>query len=393
MGDLAPPMFVEGVASEDELPDAWDTKAETVTLADVGGLADVKERLEVAFLAPMRNPELRKMYGKNMRGGLLLYGPPGCGKGFIARALAGELGESFIEVSINEVLDMYIGSSERNLHSVFVTARKKAPTVLLSWTRWRKRSHLSQNVMRTTVNQLLTSRRRRFERRPRLGDQRSVGRRLRPPAAGRFDRTGARLPLGQTSLRARRSSGRICSSGRSPASTFTSSPRSRMASPGPTSPMSRDGNGEGNDRRRQNGRSPYDRDARSRGCFARGSSLDRRLVRPRPKRRHVCEHGRNVRRPAHVHEEARIGSTAGADAIAERAGALVQPWPVAGCRRSGHAGARRRARPRGAPTFRPRADRGEPESRPGHRGAASYRRAGQPSRVPAGLDRRARARL
>jgi SpoVK/Ycf46/Vps4 family AAA+-type ATPase len=158
MGDLAPPMFVEGAASGDELADAWETDPGTVTLADVGGLTDVKERLELAFLAPMRNPELRKMYGKNMRGGLLLYGPPGCGKGFIARALAGELGASFVEVSINDVLDMYIGSSERNLHSVFVTARKKAPTVLFFDeldALGRKRSHLSRDAMRTTVNQLL----------------------------------------------------------------------------------------------------------------------------------------------------------------------------------------------------------------------------------------------
>src|SRR3954470_7209648 len=62
-----------------------------VTLADVGGLDEVKRRLETAFLAPMRNPELREMYKTSLRGGLLLWGPPGCGKTFVARAVAGEL--------------------------------------------------------------------------------------------------------------------------------------------------------------------------------------------------------------------------------------------------------------------------------------------------------------
>lgn len=140
------------------LGDAWDVARPPVTLADVGGLHDVKERLEVAFLAPLRNPELRRLYRKDLRGGLLLYGPPGCGKGFIAQALAGELEAGFLEVSINDVLDMFIGSSERNLHDIFVTARRNAPTVLFFDeldALGRKRSQLSNNAMRTTVNQLL----------------------------------------------------------------------------------------------------------------------------------------------------------------------------------------------------------------------------------------------
>jgi SpoVK/Ycf46/Vps4 family AAA+-type ATPase len=155
LADVAPPMFVEGGDAEE---DAWEIQRQLVTLADVGGLKDVKERLEVAFLAPLRNPELRRLYRKDLRGGLLLYGPPGCGKGFIAQALAGELRAGFIEVSINDVLDMYIGNSERNLHEIFVTARRNAPTVLFFDeldALGRKRSQLANNAMRTTVNQLL----------------------------------------------------------------------------------------------------------------------------------------------------------------------------------------------------------------------------------------------
>ncbi len=63
----------------------------------------------------MRNPQLAKAFGKSLSGGLLLYGPPGCGKTFIARAVAGELGARFFSVGIADVLDMYTGQSERNL--------------------------------------------------------------------------------------------------------------------------------------------------------------------------------------------------------------------------------------------------------------------------------------
>ncbi|MEU1332697.1 AAA family ATPase [Streptomyces sp. NPDC005865] len=139
---------------------AWDVDAPgTLRLADVGGMREVKERLEAAFLAPMRNPELRKLYGKSLRGGLLLYGPPGCGKTFIARAIAGELGANFLSVSIDDVLDMWIGNSERNMHEIFRTARRKAPCVVFLDeldALGAKRSRTQHSGLRNTVNQLLS---------------------------------------------------------------------------------------------------------------------------------------------------------------------------------------------------------------------------------------------
>jgi len=106
VSDLVPPMFVGGgpagasdsVAAGDPASRAFDVEPARLTLADVAGMTEVKQRLEAAFLAPMRNPELRRLYGKSLRGGLLLYGPPGCGKTFIARAVAGELGDLLFTV-------------------------------------------------------------------------------------------------------------------------------------------------------------------------------------------------------------------------------------------------------------------------------------------------------
>ncbi|MFI6649881.1 ATP-binding protein [Streptomyces sp. NPDC050529] len=167
VGDAVPPRFVEPPVradgqddSADADADAWDVEEPgTVRLADVGGMQDVKDRMEAAFLAPLRNPELRKLYGKSLRGGLLLYGPPGCGKTFIARAVAGELGAAFLSVSVNDVLDMWIGNSERNMHEVFETARRQAPCVVFLDeldALGAKRSRTGHSGMRNVVNQLLS---------------------------------------------------------------------------------------------------------------------------------------------------------------------------------------------------------------------------------------------
>lgn len=118
---------VEGDGDSDGL---GEVERPRVTLSDVGGMEAAKRRLEMSFLAPLRNPELRAMYGKSLRGGLLLWGPPGCGKTFIARAAAGELSAKFIGVALADVLDMWIGLSEKNIHGVFELARRNAPCVL-----------------------------------------------------------------------------------------------------------------------------------------------------------------------------------------------------------------------------------------------------------------------
>jgi SpoVK/Ycf46/Vps4 family AAA+-type ATPase len=121
-------------------------------------MEEVKKRIEMAFLGPLRNPQLRALFGKSLRGGLLLYGPPGCGKTFIARAVAGEMGAAFISLSIVDVLSMWIGDSERSLHEIFDGARRNAPCVVFVDevdALGHKRAQLHSSAMRTLGNQLL----------------------------------------------------------------------------------------------------------------------------------------------------------------------------------------------------------------------------------------------
>jgi AAA+ superfamily predicted ATPase len=154
-----PLRVIDGVGDEDDSLPA-EVERPRLTLADVGGMEAVKKRLEMAFLAPMRNPQLRQMYGKSLRGGLLLWGPPGCGKTFVARATAGELAAKFIGVGLSDVLDMWVGLSERNLHGIFEMARRHAPCVLfideLDALGQKRLNTRSAPTLRNVIAQLLT---------------------------------------------------------------------------------------------------------------------------------------------------------------------------------------------------------------------------------------------
>ncbi|MFE1665198.1 ATP-binding protein [Microbacterium sp. P02] len=117
------------VPGAEEQP-VWDVERPTIRLADVAGMAEVKQHLDASFLAPMRNPELARMFGKQPRGSLLMYGPPGCGKTFIARAIAGELGASFVHATLADIMGEYRGQAEKAIQQLFTTARAARPCVI-----------------------------------------------------------------------------------------------------------------------------------------------------------------------------------------------------------------------------------------------------------------------
>ncbi|MDX2185729.1 MAG: AAA family ATPase [Opitutaceae bacterium] len=97
---------------------------------EVGGMETVKQEIRLKIILPLQQPELFKAYGKKVGGGILLYGPPGCGKTHLARATAGEVNAGFLSVGLNDVLDMWVGQSEKNLHGLFEQARANKPCVL-----------------------------------------------------------------------------------------------------------------------------------------------------------------------------------------------------------------------------------------------------------------------
>lgn len=102
----------------------------SIKFADVGGMNSVKEDIRVKIIYPLQHADMYAAYGKKIGGGILMYGPPGCGKTLLARATAGEVNSTFISVGISDVLDMWIGSSEKNLHGLFEQARRHKPCVL-----------------------------------------------------------------------------------------------------------------------------------------------------------------------------------------------------------------------------------------------------------------------
>jgi SpoVK/Ycf46/Vps4 family AAA+-type ATPase len=103
---------------------------ESVRFGDVGGLDAIKEEIRMKIIVPFQRPDLFRKYGKRVGGGVLMYGPPGCGKTLLARATAGECDAYFFNVTIDSILDMYYGESERKLAGIFETARSKVPAIL-----------------------------------------------------------------------------------------------------------------------------------------------------------------------------------------------------------------------------------------------------------------------
>jgi AAA+ superfamily predicted ATPase len=111
-------------------PPPLQVERPALTFADVGGLEAVKDELRLRLRQPQRRRELYAAYGKTPGGGVLLYGPPGCGKTLLARAAAGEAGAGLLAVGLDEALDLWLGRGGRELADLFTAARAAAPCVL-----------------------------------------------------------------------------------------------------------------------------------------------------------------------------------------------------------------------------------------------------------------------
>jgi AAA+ superfamily predicted ATPase len=113
-----------------EVPLVAPLSAQGTGLDKVAGMHDLKELLLREVVIPIRNPEPYRRYGLSIPNGILLYGPPGCGKTYIARQLAEELGHYFVEIIPSEVASSYIHQSVMKIRELFDAAAEQAPAVI-----------------------------------------------------------------------------------------------------------------------------------------------------------------------------------------------------------------------------------------------------------------------
>ncbi len=125
--EIEPDDFIETDSTVDEV--LADQK-KLIDFSDIGGMEALKERIRMSIIYPFKNKALFEKFKKRSGGGLLFYGPPGCGKTLISRATAGECGAHFISISIHDILSKWMGEAERRIHDLFETARRKAPTII-----------------------------------------------------------------------------------------------------------------------------------------------------------------------------------------------------------------------------------------------------------------------
>lgn len=129
-----------------------------INFDNVGGMTDLKEEIRVKVIYPLEHPEVYAAYGKKIGGGIMMYGPPGCGKTYLARATAGQINAGFMSIGISDVLDMWIGQSEKQLHALFEQARNNTPCVLFFDevdALGAKRSDVHGGSQRQLINQFL----------------------------------------------------------------------------------------------------------------------------------------------------------------------------------------------------------------------------------------------
>lgn len=146
----------EGEDNRSSVADSFERPS--INFSSVGGMEALKEEIRMKIIYPLQHREMFASYGKTIGGGILMYGPPGCGKTHLARATAGEIKAGFICVGINDVLDMWMGNSEKRLHELFEHARSHQPCVLFFDevdALGASRSDMKTSAARHLVNQFL----------------------------------------------------------------------------------------------------------------------------------------------------------------------------------------------------------------------------------------------
>jgi SpoVK/Ycf46/Vps4 family AAA+-type ATPase len=127
----------------------------------IAGMDDLKKSIRLQIIEPFINPGLFARFRKKAGGGILLYGPPGCGKTMLARAVANECNASFLAIGISEILTAWLGESERNLALMFEKARSQKPCVMffdeldaLAFSRSKASSDTSRKIVNEFLSQL-----------------------------------------------------------------------------------------------------------------------------------------------------------------------------------------------------------------------------------------------
>ncbi|RLE38752.1 cell division protein [Candidatus Woesearchaeota archaeon] len=106
------------------------TRKTKLCFKDIGGLEQLKDEIRFKIIKPFLYPEIYEHYGKRIGGGILMYGPPGCGKSLIAEATAGEANATFFHVKASDIKSKYVGEAERNIAALFEEARKNQPAII-----------------------------------------------------------------------------------------------------------------------------------------------------------------------------------------------------------------------------------------------------------------------
>ena len=163
LGDLAITMDDFSSALDRVQPSAQRegfTTTPNVTWEDVGSLTEIREELRFSIAEPIAHPERFEAMGLNISTGVLLYGPPGCGKTLVAKATANEAMANFISIKGPELMNKYVGESERAVRTLFQRARSASPCVLffdeMDSLAPRRGSNGDNTSAERVVNQLLT---------------------------------------------------------------------------------------------------------------------------------------------------------------------------------------------------------------------------------------------